>query len=365
MSKKIGILSMQQIYNYGSFLQAFALKKILECNDGEVSFINVEKGRFLEGLNPFSKGFKYRIKRLIKILCKFNYRQELYCRIYDRKWRNEFDAKYFKILGVENETQKQHYNLVVIGSDEVFNCVQLWNFGFTTQLFGDNLDADQIVSYAASFGHTTIHEIDKYKLRELIASALSKLSAISVRDEHSFDSIRYLINRAPYIHFDPVIVFDFSRYIPDSVTMKDFIIVYSYPNRITKEEARAIIKFAKKTGKKLVSIQCLYTWCNKAVIPDSPFEVLDYFRKADYIVTDTFHGCIFSMKFGKQFCVLIRNSNRQKLGYLLKCLHLESQELKNINAIDTILSSTIDYRKTKSEIERQTNLSYIYLKQFL
>lgn len=355
---------MQQIRNYGSFLQAFALKKMLESSGADVSFINIEKGQFLEGLNPFSKGFRHRIKRLIEILQNVNYRQELYSRMYDRKWRHEFDVKYFKMLGVQNETQRQHYDLVVIGSDEVFNCVQMWNFGFTTQLFGDNIDADKIISYAGSFGHTTLNDIERHKLREPIALALSKLSAISVRDKNSFDNIISLINKAPYIHLDPVIVFDFSPYIPNNVIFSDFIIIYSYPNRITKKEAIAIIKFAKKMKKKLISIQCAYTWCDKAIIPDSPFEVLDYFRKADYIITDTFHGCIFSIKFEKQFCTLIRDGNRQKLEYLLKNLHLESQALKNLNAIDITLSSIIDFRKTKLEVKKQIELSYTYLKQF-
>ena len=50
MGKVVGILSMQRVLNYGSFLQAYALKQLLLQNGAdEVYFIDIEKGRSLPG----------------------------------------------------------------------------------------------------------------------------------------------------------------------------------------------------------------------------------------------------------------------------------------------------------------------------
>ena len=54
---KVGILSMQQITNYGSFLQAYGLKSIIEGLGHEVEFIDIVPGEQLS---------QYRIGRFHK-----------------------------------------------------------------------------------------------------------------------------------------------------------------------------------------------------------------------------------------------------------------------------------------------------------
>ena len=41
----VGILSMQRVINYGSFLQAYALKRKLENLGNEVRFIDIESNK--------------------------------------------------------------------------------------------------------------------------------------------------------------------------------------------------------------------------------------------------------------------------------------------------------------------------------
>ena len=92
-----------------------------------------------------------------------------------------------------------------------------------------------------------------------------------------------------------------------------YMIVYTYPERITNvKEITAIKQFARDKGLKLISIGHYFPWCDEVVVP-TPFEVLAYFRDADYIVTDTFHGSIFSIKHNKPFGTIIRTMNNQKL----------------------------------------------------
>ena len=80
---------------------------------------------------------------------------------------------------------------------------------------------------------------------------------------------------------------------------------------------------------KLISIFCRYDWCDEAIIPETPFDVLGWFKGAEYVVTDTFHGTIFSIITGRKFVTLVRKSgrvtNREKISSLLRQLELEER----------------------------------------
>lgn len=155
--KKIGIMSMQRIYNYGSFLQAYGLKKIVESLGGKVEFVDYHKGKPLIEKDS-SKGFKHKVKKGFELL---NYRASIKQKIQFINYKRNFANKYVYQLGIG---PKMNYNpkldVLIIGSDEVFNCVQSNpNVGYSLELFGKNNNANQLVSYAASFGNTTIKKI--------------------------------------------------------------------------------------------------------------------------------------------------------------------------------------------------------------
>ena len=155
--KTVGILSMQRVPNYGSFLQAYGLKRLLlECGAGEVHFIDIEQGHVLPGYavrrSPLQK-IRHIVGALLDGSLLFRLRsRRFYAEMLSRITSN------FPLLGLD-ELRPEHYDLAVIGSDEVFNCCQACAWGYTPQLFGRIPQADRVISYAASFGHTTYEEI--------------------------------------------------------------------------------------------------------------------------------------------------------------------------------------------------------------
>lgn len=152
----------------------------------------------------------------------------------------------------------------------------------------------------------------------LQGSGLNKnFASLSVRDENSVYVVERLTGRKAMLNVDPVIINNWTSYIPKAhVPMSDYMIVYTYPGRITDEnEIAAIRSYAKKNNLKLISIGHYFLWVDKTVTPH-PFEVLAYFRDAACIVTDTFHGSIFSIKNQRPFCTLVRN---MLFGLLLIC----------------------------------------------
>lgn len=76
-------------------------------------------------------------------------------------------------------------------------------------------------------------QITTCRQKEIVSSLLHDLDAISVRDENSMKVIEELTGRTPWLHVDPVLMFDYNQFIPDKFNRNEYIIVYTYPGRIT------------------------------------------------------------------------------------------------------------------------------------
>lgn len=355
MSMKVAILSMQEVKNYGSFLQAFSLKKNIESLGHTCDFINIIPGRQLA---EYKISRFHKIRLLLQRLWGWNFVKRFKA-IY--KFQTRFSEEFLPYLGVKPGENRAHYDVVVIGSDEVFNCAQQTWFGFSPQLFGKGLNADKVITYAASFGATTLDKLQLLGIKEEVAELLKQLDCISVRDANSAEIITALTGNDPFRHVDPVLIFDYTEYMPSEVKKKGYIIVYTYPGRITdKKEIEAIRQFARTKRLKLVSIGHYFPWCDEVVVP-TPFEVLAYFRNASYIVTDTFHGSVFSIKYNKPFCTIVRNMNNQKLSYLLQQFDLESRIANDVSRLPFILDTPIDYTSVNKKIETEREKSVQYL----
>ena len=356
---KIGILSMQHVRNYGSFLQAYALRKTLESFGHQCEFVDIERGEALPGLE---RNLKYLVGMAFKRYFNWNAIVSSFGRMkYQKMYYERFDKVYLPELGIHRHTFSE-YDLVVIGSDEVFNFNQRAAYGFTPQLYGAVKNAKKVISYAGSFGTTTVEIIDQYGIREIISNAMNNLAAISVRDINSFKVVKNLLGKEPSFNIDPVLMFDYQKYAKEPKD-KDYIIVYSYPNRIKgKKEIEAIKRFAKEKGKILISICFYFPWCDETVIPH-PFEVLGYMKNASYIITDTFHGCVMSIKFNKQFVALVRDSNRQKMSSLLDQFGLGERMCESFDNLNERIERKINYTPINLKIKEEADKSFAYLRE--
>ena len=86
-----------------------------------------------------------------------------------------------------------------------------------------------------------------------------------------------------------------------------------------------------------------------------------YVKNASCIVTDTFHGTVFSIKYNKRFATLIRDSNRNKLADLLSHFSLESRSVNAVEGLEIVLDTEIDYKIINSMIEYECDKSYKYI----
>lgn len=371
---KVGIISMQRVCNNGSFLQAYGLKKMIESLGHEVVFVDYHVGKPV--MKSKEERFKYLVFRFRNWAINLFINVKFLRFILPDKMKNivvkrdEYRNEYLPLLGV---IDKKNYNtkvdVLVIGSDEVFNCTQLNpEVGFSPELFGYRANAGKIISYAASFGNTTYLKLAERNLVEELKRYFEKFASISVRDKNSYNVIETLAGIKAEINLDPVMMYDIMPTIRDKEKRRNYIIVYAYRNRITCQEAKIITAFAKKEGKNLISVSGEMEWCDEHFI-GSPFEMLDLFRHADYVVTDTFHGTIFSVINRVKFVTLIRNSvggvygNQEKLQDLLYRLRLGERSYSEIDGdFDSIIRKEINYDDVFEIIvrERQHTQEYLY-----
>lgn len=98
-------------------------------------------------------------------------------------------------------------------------CSKTW-FGFSRQLFGEGLNADKIITYAASFGATTVDKLQELGIKKIVGRLLGNISVISVRDANSSITVKTLIGKVPVMHLDPVLIFNYDLFMPSNVTLK-------------------------------------------------------------------------------------------------------------------------------------------------
>lgn len=369
MKKIVGILSMQRVINYGSFLQAYALKQLLFQNGAdEVYFIDIEKGRPLPGYEPsnniFSKGWKF-----LSLLFCGKIISKIKDKLFQKRLTESIRAQ-FPLLELDKPLP-EHFDVVFIGSDEVFHCCQTTSWGYTPQLYGLIPQADKVVSYAGSFGFSSYDKLLQAGVAEEIGKIMKdNLSSISVRDKNSYDIVKKLTDITPEINLDPVLIYGYKLEIDErkKVSENPYMIVYSYLGRISdKDEVNAIVSFAKSKSLKLISIFSRYDWCDEFIIPETPFDVLTWFKNAEFIVSDTFHGTIFSIITHQRFCALVRDSNESKLGYLLEDLSLENQLIikERLPYIDSVLQQNINYEEVENKLNIKREQTQAYIKGVL
>ena len=220
---KIGILTHYNVNNQGAQLQMYATNQklkemghtpIILTYDKNFDFVDkdIKKRNIVTfaSIPYFIKEFLF--KKGIK-LTWFNFRKY----IKNRKFR--------KVTFEYGDYAKTFTDCTIVGSDEVFSI----DYGVNKMMYGYGVNTKKLISYAPSFGQTSIDIINKYNVGQLMASGLNKFSALSSRDENTQNIIRILTGIDTKIVCDPVLLYDFSNiHSKIKKIKKRYIIIYSY-----------------------------------------------------------------------------------------------------------------------------------------
>lgn len=364
----VAVLSMQRVNNMGSVLQAYVLEHTIEQFGCSVEFIDIEKREndniLLEG---HIKDFRDERERdgIVGKIQKID--RYFFWRLLHKFLRKKQEKQYvfFRNQYLNMNGRKKNFDICVIGSDEVFNCLNTGDWGFTSQLFGNVPQASEVVTYAASCGTTTYEELPP-KVANKIKETFKNVKSFSVRDANTKQFVIKLGGQDVLEHLDPVLIYDFENEMKKANLPKlpeHYCIVYSYRNRIhTKEEIGEIKRFCKKYGLTPIAIGAPQFWIRKFIVC-TPFECLKIFKNADFVITDTFHGTIFSVRYAKKYAVMIRESNRNKLQDLINKLEIQQHLLNDMQMLDQVYEQKSGVDRINEVLLRERNDSINFLKE--
>jgi hypothetical protein len=370
---QVKILSMQRVINYGSFMQAYALKRVVEGYGHAVGFCDFVPGqpRHLGAkVVPDTRLDKLRkLPRLLKSPLGY-----LAKRRFHRELRQTFQQVAWPLLGLSAAPDLDYdADIFIVGSDEVFNYTQNHVFGYVPAFFGHGVSARRIISYAASAGYANVGDIERDGMADEISSGLRRFTGLGVRDQNTFEIAARYGAIEPRLVIDPTLIYDFDAEVAAAAAKPipglgdaPYLLVYAYNGRLdSPEEIASIRQVARARGWRLVSAGFHHDWCDANLVV-TPFELLRLFSRAQAVVTDTFHGSIFSIKFRRPFVSLLRvasrrGSNSNKLEYLLRQLGLESRIIGDLSQLAAQLDvpAPFDAAYTRLATLRRQSIAYL------
>ena len=355
--KKYGIITHYHISNHGAMLQLQALIHVLRSLDVEAKALRFEKS--FDFIDEETRN-KYRISlRSIPFFVKFLIENGL-----RKSWFNFLKVRKFNRFKKNSRIIGEYYSLakdldgVIVGSDEVFAL----HTGPTPVFFGHACPTDNVFAYAASFGPTNYEDIERLHCIPFVKSGLENMKAISVRDNNTGAIVEKLTGKKPLKVCDPVILYGYQKEIEDFGTLnhQPYLLIYAYDNNMNDPTEVDMIKtFAKKHGLKIVAPGFYHSWCDE-MVNAGPIEILRYFKNADFIVTDTFHGSVMSLITNRNFAVITRN-NKNKLVNLLDEYGQVGRILSEDVTLDSLYEHPIDYTTVNNEMDKRRKESLEYL----
>ena len=343
----IGIITVFYSENYGSVLQAYALKKYLDIQGKDVAFINTKNKYSSHSLKRTIMSMGYKMLHLDFKNAWIIF--EKYCNF------NKTLVKYPYVQFGDNRI-----DTIVVGSDTVWD-VDSKYFLQSQELFWPiTSDKVKIISYAASVANSTA---EKLKSLQYPIECLRKMEAISVRDSYSYDVITSSVDKKIEVVCDPTLLLhmnDFSDlFVP--VTESKYVAVYLF-EELEPQCIKVLKKWARERGLKLVSICKQLKWCDCVVSP-SVENFVSYIKNANYVITNTFHGTIFSIIFHKQFVCL--GFNKKKISEFLRIVGLDNRMFEDKKLVESNMAIDIDYIMVEEKLDKIRKKSYQYLERYV
>ncbi len=370
---KIGILTHPLETNYGGILQAFALQKVLRDMGHDVytidrhnrlsypsffrHFLSFGKRNLLHYLkgknvstawNPFisEKDFKYISNNTQKFIDK---NIQLTDRIDSHQLR-EIDDKYL-------------FDAYVVGSDQVW-LPQYCPDSFLSFVKRDNVKR---VAYAASCGKMSFMQIEG--LKQQCIELAKKFDAISAREEQlSIDAQNVLGKEVVHV-LDPTMLLrkeDYLEVIEKSSSGEKELFSYVLDKTQFKKEVVNEISTMCKCHVINGNVEEYYVKKRNLDIEKCIFPTVDNwingFNNAEYIITDSFHGTVFSIIFNKPF-IVIGNKERGmgRFVSLLDMFGLKDRMVYSIEEAKETILRPIDYERVNSILSERRRLSMKFL----
>ena len=340
---KVGIVTLLGD-NYGGALQAYALKKILEKKGQDVQIINYTQENTNKSIKDLIKKIVYRNR-----IKKF------------KKFRSEYFnlTKKFENISELKDGQLD-FDAYIAGSDQIWN--QQIPLDERKIYYLDFVKNAKKISYAASVGRDTIEEAEK----EEISMLLDNMDFISIREKTGVDLYKKLTNKEIVNVLDPTLLLNQSEWkkITKEYNSKEkYICVYLLgPNKSTIQNINKMTEdFCLPIRE--ISYKKNFKSSTKNENDLGPREFLGIFENAEMIITNSFHGTVFSILNKKPFWVYTRGNMNSRIYDLLKILGLEDRIIKEEKF--EYNTNKIDYEEVYRKLEEERKKSNAFLDRAL
>ena len=368
---KIGILALQLRYNFGGILQAYALQKTL--NDMGHNAVHIDQYKYVS-LGPWYKKYPIYLKRAIRkylggenIIVKADVAINETLKIIATH-TEPFIDKYIKRIFTKNfsNVKKEDYDALIVGSDQVWRPKYFFSAIEDAYLdFAKDWNVKRI-AYAASFG-TEEWEYNNEQTANC-AALLKRFNAVSVRELSAAKLCKEKFGINALHVLDPTMLLSKEEYIKlfeDAGTNKNKGNLFCYILDENREKNIIIDTISKEKGLTPFYVNSKYEDSNaplKERIQQPVEKWLRAFHDAEFIITDSFHACVFSIIFNKPF-IVYGNKKRglARFESLLKLFELEERLVCSPDDVNKVLKTPIDWNKVNSIHRQMKDESLLFL----
>ena len=382
---KVGIITFHFPFNCGAALQCYALQTKLSELGNEVQIINYRpwyhQNRYSAYKNPFYVANKMLHQPARNVLTRTYHGVKGFVWTV-RSWKN---AKAVRPREQKFRAfQKAHLNetrvyrtlralrsappkcdLYLAGSD------QLWN----GKLTNGKLDP----AYFLDFGKDTTrratyaigaHFADAPEAIHTLRPLLKRLDGVSLREERWLSTVMRASNGEQPFHIDidPTLLLSPDAYEPilpkEALADGPFILTYTMPGEAQPVVYRAAKALSEETGLRIIDACGNPTQGNMRIADQrtcSPGEFLWYVLHADYVVTNSFHGTVFSVLYHKRFMTVLHRETGNRVSELLDKLGLESHYTNTYADVADEIKKPVDWAAADARLETLRAESVRYL----
>jgi len=364
---KIGLLSLPMNFNYGGILQQYALQRVLRRIGHDVTVISRRKNR-VGMINVFPVWFKWKLINLFGYIPFLRFMPLVSVQPFKRKYLNNTSKDIYSNADLHRFAHDQNFEAFVVGSDQV------WSYTAPPHIRNNYLDfsADMCgvkrISYAASFGKEEwLYSDDDTKA---CCDLVQAFDAVSVREDSGVTLCKKYFGVDAEHHLDPTMLLEKEEYLKiiDGVrtySPKGGLLNYILDSSVEKKGL--IDEVASLLGTDHYSINFKNkTDSFKNMLKGHTGSVeqwLRNFSNAEFVLTDSFHGTIFSIIFNKPF-VAVANKERgvARFTSVLRVFGLEDRLIYNVDEFsEDLMRESIDWDTVNSTLvhERIRSLAYL------
>lgn len=363
---KIAILTLPLCYNFGGILQCYALQTVLERMGHDVSVLS-SPVYFI----PQREKWLLFIKRWVKhylLHREFEFYKGMTESEIIGQYTLPFIKEYIHILEVDklSDLPEKDFDAIVVGSDQIWRPAYYQPISNAYLKFARDWTHIKRIAYAASFG-TDEWEYTLEETREC-GVLLKRFDAVSVRENSAIGLCKEHFNVQAIQLLDPTLLLSKDDYLSiEGVknTPKHQGELFCYILDETQEKQQWINFLCDRKGWQ--PFRANNSHVDEAIhfekrIQQPPELWLAGFRDAKFVLTDSFHGCVFSILFNKPF-VAIGNAERgmSRFNSLLALFRLEDRLLLS-RQIDDIADRPIRWEQVNRILDEERKKAFLFLK---